>query len=140
MFAYGTLMVPDVIYRVCGYRKVGHPATLVDAKCRKMRGEVYPAIVHCEGHQVEGLVYTNLTAFQIELLDRFEGSRYCREEVVVDCFDNQLTVFSYVLRDDALGDLSEQCWSLEEFMQQSFLSFLNGYQGFQSASMGGEGA
>ena len=44
------------------------PAVLTDHRCRRVKGEVYPAIVAAPGEQVSGLLYRDVSAAQTALL------------------------------------------------------------------------
>lgn len=92
-FFYGTLLAPQVLYRVCYGTKdpndplVKHskiktfPAILHDHRRHRVRDADYPAIVPHAGSTVRGTYATGLTDADIWRLDLFEGDEYSREVV-----------------------------------------------------------
>ncbi|APA05661.1 hypothetical protein SS1G_02011 [Sclerotinia sclerotiorum 1980 UF-70] len=89
-FFYGTLMAPEVLYRVI-YGSSKHssisltitPALLPDYCRHRVRFADYPAIIHEPGHTVRGTYVTGLTPSNMRNLDHFEGSQYERKVVTV---------------------------------------------------------
>jgi len=98
-FFYGTLMAPEVLYRVCyGTHKFSadnkfkadlaaalkiKPAILHNYCRHKVQQADYPGIIAENGHTVRGTYVTGLTEHDIMMLDMFEGSEYRRREVKV---------------------------------------------------------
>ncbi|KAI9834568.1 MAG: hypothetical protein M1819_002944 [Sarea resinae] len=92
-FFYGTLMAPQVLYRVCygdsrpppgtTAHLVIKPAILHDFCRRKVRHCDYPAITRIEGDSVRGTYVTGLTQGDLWKLDIFEGDEYTRKKVPV---------------------------------------------------------
>ncbi|PQE20660.1 disease resistance Aig2 protein [Rutstroemia sp. NJR-2017a BBW] len=92
-FFYGTLMAPEVLYRVLynisktptnpSLLKTITPAVLPDYCRHKVRYADYPGIVAESGHTVRGTYVTGLTPDNVRNLDLFEGSEYVRKEVTV---------------------------------------------------------
>ncbi len=79
LFVYGTLRDPDLLAGVLA-RPLNGGAVL--AACAPGFGAVhypsrpYPALVRVPGAAAEGLVLTDLTPFERDLLDAFEGEEY----------------------------------------------------------------
>jgi gamma-glutamylcyclotransferase (GGCT)/AIG2-like uncharacterized protein YtfP len=86
LFAYGTLRDPDLLSAVLnrplrpdgalyarapGFRAVHYP------------NRVYPALVRAPGAAAEGLLLTDLSPFERDLLDAFEGEEYRREVIAI---------------------------------------------------------
>jgi gamma-glutamylcyclotransferase (GGCT)/AIG2-like uncharacterized protein YtfP len=86
LFVYGTLRDPDLLAGVLnrplradrmlaatapGFAAVNYP------------GRLYPALVRVPGAAADGLVLTDLAAFEHDLLDAFEGNEYRRGVVPV---------------------------------------------------------
>ncbi|KAI9818360.1 MAG: hypothetical protein M1826_001382 [Phylliscum demangeonii] len=95
-FFYGTLMAPEVLYRVCygGSRPtstearsappIRTTAAILPDYCRhRVRHCDYPAIVPAPGSSVRGTLVRGLTASDLARLDRFEGDQYERKRVRV---------------------------------------------------------
>lgn len=86
LFAYGTLRDPDILSAVLGRLPVPHalhPARAPGFRAVHYPGRVYPALVRTPGAAAEGLVITDLTPFERDLLDAFEGAEYLRQPIAV---------------------------------------------------------
>ncbi|MFM8928779.1 MAG: gamma-glutamylcyclotransferase family protein [Betaproteobacteria bacterium] len=86
-FAYGSLMWPDIMTRVCG-REVSalqHTQAWLHGHARHpVRGQDYPGLVPQSGAQaLQGVLYTGLTPQDFQRLDAFEGQEYERVPVEV---------------------------------------------------------
>jgi len=130
LFVYGTLMVPEVMRRVCGYARAGEPALLHDYRRRRVSGEVYPGIVASVGDAVGGVVYRNVRRTQLAVLDVFEGDMYRREVVNVAVGSRLIPASTYVMAASHRHLLSDHDWSLELFLADGLRHFLSGYPGF----------
>lgn len=86
LFAYGTLRDPDILRSVLGRPLVPHalhPARAPGFQAGHYPGRIYPALVRVPGAAAEGLVITDLTPFERDLLDAFEGAEYLRQPIAV---------------------------------------------------------
>lgn len=86
LFAYGTLRDPDMLRLVLNRPlrpEALHPARAPGFHAVHYPGRVYPALVRVPGAAAEGLVITDLTAFERDLLDAFEGDEYIRQPIAV---------------------------------------------------------
>lgn len=115
-FFYGTLMVPQVLHRVCHggmdpqnpifatHKLKTYPAVLHDYQRHRVRHADYPAILPKTGSTVRGTYVTGLTDADIWRLDIFEGWMYRRDKVQVRI----LTVFGDSEgKDNVEGELAE---------------------------------
>jgi hypothetical protein len=75
LFAYGTLRDPDLLIGVLGRRAVGLPAAAPGFAVVHYPGRIYPALLRRPGAAAPGLVLTDLTPFEVDLLDAFEGAK-----------------------------------------------------------------
>lgn len=130
LFVYGTLMVPSVMVSVCGYRRPGVPALLRDYRCRRVRDEVYPAIVPWVGDEVRGLFYPAVTDHQLARLDVFEGDQYTRRAVELLVDGEARGAEAYVLASAFRHQLSAAPWELQAFLREGIDTFVAGYRGF----------
>ncbi|HVY51925.1 MAG TPA: gamma-glutamylcyclotransferase family protein [Devosia sp.] len=79
MFVYGTLRDPDLLSGVLARPLRGEamlPAVAPGFAAVHYPGRIYPALVRKPGGAAAGLVLTDLTAFERDLLDAFEGEEY----------------------------------------------------------------
>jgi gamma-glutamylcyclotransferase (GGCT)/AIG2-like uncharacterized protein YtfP len=134
---YGTLMVPRVMYGVCGHDGPGVPATLHGYRRRRLHGEHYPGIRPCAGDNVQGVLYGNVSAAQLGSLDAFEGDWYLRQAVPVETGAGRTQAQVYVLAPTWEHLMSPEHWSLEHFLRHGLESFIADYRGF-AAVPGGE--
>ena len=81
LFAYGTLMWPEVMEALLGRRPEGIPAVLAGYRRLRLKAKHYPVMVAASGAAVEGTLYTGLSEKDFEVLDAFEGEEYDRETV-----------------------------------------------------------
>jgi hypothetical protein len=95
-FFYGTLMAPQVLYRVCHgsysmhtsqhapHNIKSHPAILYNHRRHRVHNADYPAILpNIPDSTVRGTFVTGLTDADIWRLDIFEGDEYERSKVRV---------------------------------------------------------
>ncbi|KZF20325.1 hypothetical protein L228DRAFT_250000 [Xylona heveae TC161] len=92
-FFYGTLMAPEVLYRVCfgtatppeskTQQLMIQPAILHDFCRHRVRNCDYPAILPDAGHTVRGTFVSGLSQSDVWRLDVFEGDEYARKPVTV---------------------------------------------------------
>jgi hypothetical protein len=86
LFVYGTLSDADLLAAVI--RRRVDPGHLVAAVAPGFRvvhypQRIYPALVRAPGGTAAGLIILNLTAFERDVLDAFEGAEYRRGIVPV---------------------------------------------------------
>lgn len=84
LFVYGTLRDPDLLAAVLGrpLRPGGqHAARAPGFRAVHYPGRIYPALIRVPGAAAEGLLLTNLSPFERDLLDAFEGEEYRRTPV-----------------------------------------------------------
>jgi gamma-glutamylcyclotransferase (GGCT)/AIG2-like uncharacterized protein YtfP len=81
LFVYGTLRDPDLLAAVLGrpLRAGGqHIARAPGFRAVHYPGRIYPALVRAPGTAAEGLLLIDLSPFERDLLDAFEGEEYRR--------------------------------------------------------------
>lgn len=86
LFVYGTLRDPDLLAGVLGRPLRGgalHVARAPGFRAVQYPGRVYPALVRAPGGNAEGLLVTDISPFERDLLDAFEGDEYRRGPIAV---------------------------------------------------------
>ena len=86
LFVYGTLRDPDMLSAVLGRplnAAAMHRARAPGFRAVPYPGRVYPALVRAPGAAAEGLLLIDITPFERDLLDAFEGAEYRRGPVAV---------------------------------------------------------
>lgn len=125
LFAYGTLMDPDIIARVSGARFRGEPATLHGYARKRLAGEVYPAIFRHAGSLVGGVVYFDVSLEAFARLDRFEGSTYLRVEASAQrANEGHVLAQAYVIAPEYVSQLTDEDWSYSAFAERAREQFL----------------
>lgn len=131
LFAYGTLMDPEIMAQVTGAEYRSEKATLPQYVRKTVWGEVYPAIIKRSGSSVDGVVYFDITPEIFDRLDNFEGPLYVRKKVVVTCDnDESVGTYTYVISPDFIHQLSDDDWSFEDFLANDKQLFQDGYRGY----------
>ena len=131
LFVYGTLMDAEIMSHVAGGHFFSRSAKLEGYRRRRVRGEVYPAIVPCPDETVSGRVYFSLSPAALERLDQFEGQQYERCPVTVTCAAGSLPVQAYILAPAYHDRLSSETWELTTFQRSGKILFSRHYTGFE---------
>lgn len=124
IFAYGSLMYEEIWSRVvCGSYE-GLVAELDGHVTKKIKGEVYPAIIRGEG-SVRGVLYFSVSSEDIARLDSFEGKMYERTLCDVMSQDGLIRpCFFYAFREEFFGLLGDDDWDSQEFKDNGILAVL----------------
>jgi len=131
LFAYGSLMCPDIMQLVSGLSLQGTPALLRGFQRCQVLNEPYPAIKASPTQQVEGMLYQGLLPDAWQRLDRFEGEMYQRRQVLlVDAHSQVIEACAYVIRPQYEHHLLHEEWSFEDFLRHGKAQFERDYRGF----------
>lgn len=133
LFAYGSLMCPDIMAAVSTLAREGHQAVLPGYRRLLVRGEQYPGVIPDPDTSVAGVVYHDITAEGWARLDRFEGAMYERAPVAVAYDDGGSDlVCCYLFRPAYRDRLTSEDWDFSAFLRKGKTIFLNQYCGFQA--------
>jgi len=132
LFAYGTLMCPDIFEKITGQRPVAVSGRVKNHRCLCVRGEQYPGMVRGQGGEVAGLVYT-FASYLWPRLDAFEGEQYMRKPVTVwyESGKREL-VHSYIFRPEYRRLLTRAAWDYEAFLNGGREAFMASYIGWET--------
>ncbi len=111
LFAYGTLLFPEVFEAVTGRQGRGAEAVLTDWAALRVRGEVYPGRRRAAGARTPGRVYAGLDPETWARLDAFEGELYELAVVEVACQDRLCRAGVYAIAESHQGRLSAERWN-----------------------------
>ena len=99
LFAYGTLRDPDLLAGVLNrplHADRMLPATAPGFAAVHYPRRIYPALVRAPGGAAEGLVLTDLSPFEKDLLDVFEGPEYRRDIIPVLITEELHEAYAYL--------------------------------------------
>lgn len=128
LFAYGTLMFPEVLRAVCGVDLPATPAVLHGYARRPVRGHGFPAIVAEPGASTDGMLIENLSAALWRRLDEFESDFYDRLPVAPVRADGvATTACAYVVAPRYRQRLGAGEWSPAHFRATQLDAYLARY-------------
>lgn len=84
VFAYGSLMFPEVCEAVIGRAPAWSTAHLEGWFASSVAGALYPALVPRAAAVTDGLLLEGISETEIEMLDRYEGPGFRRTRVGVE--------------------------------------------------------
>jgi gamma-glutamylcyclotransferase (GGCT)/AIG2-like uncharacterized protein YtfP len=96
LFVYGTLRDPQLLSAVLGRPAVGLAAAAPGFAAVHYPDRLYPALVRRPGAAAAGLLLSDLTPFEIDLLDAFEGEEYRRSILAVIVDEELHEAFAYL--------------------------------------------
>ncbi len=130
LFAYGTLMLPEIFSEVTARNCEPDNAVLNDYERFRLEGAPFPAIVKAKGRSTEGVIYRLIDPTAFRRLDAFEGELYARTPVLVRTGTGVDLAMTYVLKDIYRHLLTDLPWSLEAFRENEKERFLKNHAGF----------
>ena len=130
LFAYGTLMIPEIFSEVTARNYEPEIAELKDYARFRLEGESFPAIVKAKGRSTEGVIYRKIDPTAFRRLDAFEGELYARTPVLARTGAGVDLAVAYVLKDIYRHLLTDLPWSPEAFRENEKDRFLKNYEGF----------
>ena len=129
VFTYGSLMFDPVWSRVVTGCYQCCDAILPGYDRKGVRNEVYPVIIPSTSEsQVQGIVYLDISASDLERLDRFEGEYYFRKTERVITPDMTIMVAEvYVLKEEYYAIISHKEWDPVHFCTTGVHIFMHSY-------------
>jgi gamma-glutamylcyclotransferase (GGCT)/AIG2-like uncharacterized protein YtfP len=125
LFAYGTLLAPELLRSVVGRALEGQPAVLAGYVCYRVRRAAYPAIARQAQGLTHGSVFSGISLGEWQCLDDFESSMYERCLVEVTLADKSNTVvYTYVITEPNRSRLTCEPWEFEKFRQLHLKRYL----------------
>jgi gamma-glutamylcyclotransferase (GGCT)/AIG2-like uncharacterized protein YtfP len=125
LFTYGTLMFPEIWRRVVGCDFFAAPATLAGYAVYRVTNGVYPVMVAADPEaQVRGLIYFDVDAASVVLLDEYESDLYERVPVVMTVENRRIECEAYVLPESRRSYASDEPWNAERFKREALADYL----------------
>ena len=135
IFAYGTLLIPDVMYAVTAREFRFKNAILRGYARFTVKGESYPGIIPVADAVTIGIIYFDVDELSLERLDVFEGDLYQRKPVRVETKEREIQdAEAYVVKPKFRNHISSSEWNMKEFAKKHLKAFLEAYSGFQKNS------
>ncbi len=126
LFAYGTLLAPELLYSVVGRRIKGQPAVLQGYICRRVRRAAYPAITKLDGATTHGSMYCGIDDLAWRRLDDFESNLYERRLIeLTQANGSPAMAYTYVIADTYKDRLTDEAWEFERFRRLHLGRYLN---------------
>jgi gamma-glutamylcyclotransferase (GGCT)/AIG2-like uncharacterized protein YtfP len=126
LFTYGTLQFPEVMEALIGRMLPWEEAEAPGFAQFQFTDRIYPGMVSMKNATTQGRVYTTLSGWAWEILDRFEDPIYRRDSVEVCRSDGStLMAYAYVLPLAQQHLLSSEVWRMDWFVE----AHLEGYVG-----------
>ena len=115
LFVYGTLRDNELRAAVLARPSTGLAAAAPGFAAVHYPGRPYPALVRRPGAVAAGLILTDLTAFELDLLDAYEGDEYRRAIVPVMIDEELHEAFVYL---PAAPIKNQPEWSLDAWQEE----------------------
>ena len=130
LFTYGTLMDADIWDELVASPYETAKFSLSGYKRYALKDKAYPGLIREEGATTHGLIYFNVSNFDIVKLDVFEGQEY--ERITIDTvFNDQaitLETFLFVGESEFLID---EDWDLDHFVDNDTQNFKDDFLGWK---------
>jgi gamma-glutamylcyclotransferase (GGCT)/AIG2-like uncharacterized protein YtfP len=128
LFCYGTLQVPAVMQAVTNRIHSGMPARLPGYARFCVKDADYPGIVPLRTDETDGMLYDDISASELAVLDRFEGERYTRTLTRVIREDGSgAEAWTYVIAAGHESLLTGRPWRLDRFIESGLSRFMRSY-------------
>jgi len=125
LFAYGSLILPEVYEAVTGVARVGLPVTACGFARFALKGCSYPGLVAWPGGAVQGMLYESLEREEWRRLDAFEDDFYVRQSLIVmHALGEKGFAEAYLIRSDRYEVLEAEGWCLDTFTRTALAPFL----------------
>ncbi len=127
LFAYGTLLFPEVWQRIDAGEFPSEPATLPGFAIYRVKDAVFPGIIRAKPiDRVNGLLFQGLNEEALFELDAYESELYDRIPVIAATEHGAIDCTAFVIPDARRAVLSKQTWDAEWFEKHQLVKYLNG--------------
>jgi gamma-glutamylcyclotransferase (GGCT)/AIG2-like uncharacterized protein YtfP len=128
LFAYGTLIAPEIWRLVAGRDDAGAAALVRGYLIRRVRDDSYPVMLRSpvEGEIVRGVVYFNVAASIWLRLDEYESPIYERIDVAAELVGGDaVKCQAYVVPDSRAELASDDGWDFDAFSRNDLNDYLS---------------
>lgn len=117
LFCYGTLQFDAVLEALLKRIPERTPASAPGYRAAALAGRVYPGLVHANDNSAAGVLLTDLSYKEWEILDSFEDLHYELREVALSTGKSG---WAYIWRG---GDVQEDDWDAEGFQARYLVEY-----------------
>jgi gamma-glutamylcyclotransferase (GGCT)/AIG2-like uncharacterized protein YtfP len=119
LFAYGTLVIEEIMRQVTGWTFQSRHALLQGFARYRIKEVHYPGIIPYEGAGVIRKLYFDIDNRSLARLDYFEDDFYEKILVRVTADNGQTyDALTYKVKDEYAGVLSHEAWVPDEFKRE----------------------
>lgn len=118
LFAYGSLLFPEVLQALLGRVPESTPATVAGWRVAALPGRVYPALIAAEAI-AKGRLLTDLTGQEWRIIDAFEDHVYDLRRLTLTDGRHGWT---YVCTDES--DVSPDDWDISQFERRDLTAYI----------------
>ena len=123
-FAYGSLIFPEIMYRVTGCQPKVKDAVLENYSRYLVENACYPGITKKACGHVSGKLYLEVSQAAFKALDNFEGKLYERREVEIVTELKILKAQTFVITSEYIDRLSSRPWNPDTFRRKDYNAFI----------------
>lgn len=126
LFTYGTLQFQEVMKILLGKSIEYEDLSIKGFKRRRLKGEVFPAVINSDSERVSGRVYFGITEEDFLILNKFEGDYYSPVTINIETkrIGKTLAII-YVLREEFFSFFSSEEWEVNHFSKTHLDAYLS---------------
>ncbi|CAN5425918.1 hypothetical protein BH09VER1_BH09VER1_30050 [soil metagenome] len=126
LFAYGTLMFPEVISAVVGRAPVGLAAEIAGYRNCAVKDHSFPGLLYAGEGIVTGVLYPGLSLTEWAKLDAFEDDFYRLQKVEVMTEGKPRAALAYIVPPENADVLTQETWDAEAFRRDLLPRYMSG--------------
>lgn len=126
LFAYGTLMAPQIIGRIIGRLPESAPAHALGFQRFRVKDRSFPGIVRTDNPEdrVDGLLYLDISPAEWMLLNAYEDDFYALEDITIHTGALTPIARTYLVPPGSSHVLSDQSWDYGLFLKNDLPNYL----------------
>ncbi len=91
----------------------------------KVRNAGYPGVVRSSNSETAGILYTNISEEDLELIDLFEGDFFTKKLLnVIQQSNKMCKAWVYIVPNQYEDKLTKDPWNLKDFLKNDLKDFL----------------
>ena len=122
-------MHPKIWGKLITNRYETKPFEIFGYSRKALKERVYPGLIIDETESVRGLLYLNVSARDLQIIDDFEGLEYKRINTMAEEL-KEVTVVQTYLYIGASKALTDKDWDFDNFINEQILTFENSFEGW----------